>query len=109
MFTFGHENRIGEFVLNNWEGELERLHTILKIFVKPTVSGSQYSALYLQLPCYSILLRQLLQFLTEEEERNNGALSSLSKACADGWEVLNEYWKKTKNQTALLLSMNRVL
>jgi hypothetical protein len=71
IFTFGHENRIREFVLNNREWELERLRKILKIFVKPTVSGSKYPVLPLQLLYYSVLLRQLLQFLTEEEERNN--------------------------------------
>jgi hypothetical protein len=108
MFTFGHENRTGEFVLNNREWELEWLRTILKIFVKPTVGGSKYPALHLQLLYYSVLLRQLLQLLTEEEERNNGAPSALSKACDDGWEVLNEHWKKTDDQTALVLSMNRV-
>jgi hypothetical protein len=108
LFTFSRDNKLEPFILNDEEWELlTRLHTILKIFVKPTehLSGSKYPTLHLQLPYYSILLRQLSQFVTEEEERNNGNPSTLSRACDDGWEILNEYWKKTDDQTALVLSM----
>jgi hypothetical protein len=108
LFTFSRENKIEQFVLNDAEWTLlERLQTILKIFVEPTVhlSGSKYPTLHLQLPYYSLLLRQLSQFVTEEEERNNGNPFLLSRAVDDGWEVLNEYWKKTDDQTALVLSM----
>ncbi|KAA8893462.1 hypothetical protein FN846DRAFT_757268, partial [Sphaerosporella brunnea] len=68
LFTFSCENKIEQFVLNDEEWKLlARLHTILKIFVEPTehLSRSKYPTLHLQLPYYSILLRQLSQFVTE--------------------------------------------
>jgi hypothetical protein len=45
----------------------------------------------------SILLKILSDFVKEEEGG--------TEACDEGWAVLNEWWKKTDDQTSLVISM----
>jgi hypothetical protein len=107
LLAFGLGN-IQKFPLLRSEWELlQRLVTILNIFVDPTVqlSGSKYPTLHLQLPWYLVLLKRLSDFVTEEEGRNLGDPTLLSEAYDEGWVVLNEWWKKTDDQTSLVISM----
>jgi hypothetical protein len=59
--------------------------------------------LHLQLPYYAVLLKKLLDFVTEEEAQNRGDPTTLSQACDEGRAVLNGWWKKTDEPTSLVI------
>jgi hypothetical protein len=93
---------LSPFGLDDQEWDLlERVFKVLGIFVAPTthLSGSKYPTLHLQLPYYSMLLASLGK-LSESEEND-----IVGTACAEAWELLNDYWCKTDQQTALVISL----
>jgi hypothetical protein len=93
---------LSPFSLNDEEWKLlDRILKVLEIFLSPTLhlSGSKYPTLHLQLPYYSMLLASLHKLSASEE------YDIVGTACAEAWELLNDYWCKTDQQTALVISL----
>jgi hypothetical protein len=107
LFAFSEHYELTPFILNKEEwGLLEEIHGVLDIFVNPTkhLSGSKYSTLQLQLPYYSLLLKQLGNFV-HIADSDPGRSDIISSAYDRAWEVLNRYWCKTDQDTALAIAM----
>ena len=101
------EERLSEFTLTEGDWNmLSSVKDILHSFHDSTtrLSAVQYPTLLLQLPYYELLLRHF-RYLRSEEKDKSGASSVLFKACDAGFTVLNSYWNKSDEQTALSLAL----
>lgn len=102
LIRFKEKIGLAGFTLNdhNWL-LLERLQEILSIFVVVTTRhrASWYPTLQYQLPSFTIFLKHLLK------EEKAGVLLVLSNAFEEGWSLLNEYWKKTRNDSSQVIAM----
>ena len=101
------EERLSEFTLTDGDWNLlSSVKDILHSFHDSTthLSAVQYPNLLLQLPYYELLLRHF-RYLRSEEKDKSGSASILFKACDASFTVLNSYWNKSDEQSALALAL----
>lgn len=108
LFAFANQHKLTPFVLTDDEWDLlVRVEKVLAIFVVPTkhLSGSKYPTIQLQLPYYSLLLKELGSMVAAEDENEHEGNQAISNACDSSWSLLNTYWNKSDQCTVLAIAM----
>ena len=101
------EEKLSEFTLTEGDWNmLSSVKDILHSFHNSTthLSAVQYPTLLLRLPYYELLLRHF-RYLWSEQKEKSGSTSMLFKACDAAFTVLNSYWNKSDEQSALSIAL----
>lgn len=105
LFAFAPQihKKLVPFLTTKKEWDMtNRISEILYIFVQSTkqLCAEKFSTLYLQLPYFHFLLKDLSTIVqTEIIAATIVILGTLAFACDEAWQILNTYWNKTEEQT----------